>query len=79
VDYGKYTLVDHSYNRTLSPAPFIIGTIISGRQVASSYETSVNTFNYGEIGDPPGNKYTRQVNVSGGVVTVDNVVDDVTE
>ncbi|KAI9451406.1 peptide N-acetyl-beta-D-glucosaminyl asparaginase amidase A-domain-containing protein [Lactarius psammicola] len=71
--------VDHSYDRLLHPAPFILGTTIIGRQVAgglyntaskASYDgTSNNTFNYV---DTEGNTYTRQVSASDNVITFDN-------
>ena len=71
--------VDHSYNRTLLPAPFILGTTIVERQLAggsfqmtgstSSNGNSNNTFNYV---DSAGNTYTRQVNASRDVITFDS-------
>ncbi|KAH9068071.1 peptide N-acetyl-beta-D-glucosaminyl asparaginase amidase A-domain-containing protein [Lactarius deliciosus] len=71
--------VDHSYNRTLLPAPFILGTTIAERQLAggSIHITSIrnigyngtsnNTFDYH---DTAGNTYTRQVNASRHVITL---------
>ncbi|KAH8988323.1 peptide N-acetyl-beta-D-glucosaminyl asparaginase amidase A-domain-containing protein [Lactarius akahatsu] len=71
---------DHSYNRILLPAPFILGTTIAERQLAGgsfhiastgntgSNGTSNNTFSYH---DTAGNTYTRQVNASLNVITFD--------
>ncbi|KAI9435804.1 peptide N-acetyl-beta-D-glucosaminyl asparaginase amidase A-domain-containing protein [Lactarius indigo] len=75
------TEVDHSYNRILLPAPFILGTSIAERQLAGgsfhiastgntgSNGTSNNTFNYH---DTAGNTYTRQVNAFSNVITFDH-------
>lgn len=73
---------DHSYHRFLLPAPFILDTTISERQLAggSSYVapngksagsngTSNNTFYYV---DTAGHTYTRQVNASSNVITFDH-------
>lgn len=72
--------VDHSYDRILRPAPFILGTTISERQLAGgsftiaptgntgSHGTSNNTFDYV---DTAGNTYTRQVNASLNIITLD--------
>jgi hypothetical protein len=60
---------DHSYNRNLLPAPFILGTTIAERQLASSDGKSNNTFNYV---DGAANTYTRQVNASSDVITFDS-------
>ncbi|KAH9064366.1 peptide N-acetyl-beta-D-glucosaminyl asparaginase amidase A-domain-containing protein [Lactarius vividus] len=74
------TEVDHSYNRVLLPAPFILGTTIAERQLAGGSlhiastgntgfnGTSNNTFNYH---DTAGNTYTRRVNASHNVITFD--------
>ena len=73
--------VDHSYNRILLPAPFILGTTIAERQLAGgSYHTAAtgntgfngtsnNTFDYV---DTAGNTYTRQVNAFRNVITFDS-------
>jgi len=72
---------DHSYDRILRPAPFILGSTISERQLAGgSYHhaptgnsgsngTSNNTFSYV---DTAGHTYTRQVNASSNVITFDH-------
>ncbi|KAH9158651.1 hypothetical protein EDB89DRAFT_2060762, partial [Lactarius sanguifluus] len=71
---------DHSYDRVLHPAPFIMGTTITGHQAAAGTEqitgynfgtngTSSNTFDYT---DTEGNTYTRQVNASNDAITFDN-------
>ncbi|ESK96973.1 peptide-n4-(n-acetyl-beta-glucosaminyl)asparagine amidase a [Moniliophthora roreri MCA 2997] len=63
-------LVDHSYDRELLPAPFILGSTIHSHQVAgttSAGSTNNNTFSYS---DTDGNTYGRQVNASRNVITV---------
>ncbi|KAF8259671.1 peptide N-acetyl-beta-D-glucosaminyl asparaginase amidase A-domain-containing protein [Lactarius quietus] len=73
--------VDHSYNRTLLPAPFILGTTIIERQIAGAsnftnqtsntkcHASSNNTFDYI---DTAGNEYSRQVNASCKVIVFNN-------
>ncbi|KAH9031826.1 peptide N-acetyl-beta-D-glucosaminyl asparaginase amidase A-domain-containing protein [Lactarius hengduanensis] len=66
--------IDHTYDRVLLPAPFIMGTTIMEHQVAAgtvvSWDgTSNNTFSYN---DTEGNTYTRQVNASSNVIVFDN-------
>ncbi|KAI0306572.1 peptide N-acetyl-beta-D-glucosaminyl asparaginase amidase A-domain-containing protein [Multifurca ochricompacta] len=72
--------VDHSYDRILRPAPFILGSTIAERQLSGgsfhlaptgntgSNGTSNNTFDYV---DTTGHTYTRQVNASSNVITLD--------
>ncbi|KAI9451409.1 peptide N-acetyl-beta-D-glucosaminyl asparaginase amidase A-domain-containing protein [Lactarius psammicola] len=77
---GILMQVDHSYDRVLLPAPFILGTTIVERQFAgglytpssytSSNGTSNNTFNYV---DTKGNTYKRQASASSNVITFDNI------
>ncbi|KAI0273633.1 peptide N-acetyl-beta-D-glucosaminyl asparaginase amidase A-domain-containing protein [Gloeopeniophorella convolvens] len=71
---------NHSYDRVLLPAPFILGSTINERQVAGgsfhlastgntgSNGTSNNTFSYA---DTAGHTYTRQVQASSNVITFD--------
>ncbi|KAI9435802.1 peptide N-acetyl-beta-D-glucosaminyl asparaginase amidase A-domain-containing protein [Lactarius indigo] len=75
-DNSSYSIeLDHSYNRILLPAPFILGTTIFENQLVGGYVgsdwfgTNNNTFNYS---DTAGNKYKRQVNASNNVITFDS-------
>ncbi|KAH9003645.1 peptide N-acetyl-beta-D-glucosaminyl asparaginase amidase A-domain-containing protein, partial [Lactarius hatsudake] len=72
--------IDHSHDRVLLPAPFIMGTTITEHQAAAGTEqitgynfgtngTSSNTFSYT---DTEGNTYTRRVNASNDAITFDN-------
>lgn len=74
-----YTTFDHSYNRQLVPAPFILGSDISERQQTAGFltildsggianGTSDNTFSYV---DTKGNTYARDVNAAYNVITYD--------
>ncbi|KAG1875293.1 hypothetical protein C8R48DRAFT_831164 [Suillus tomentosus] len=75
-----YTTFDHSYNRQLVPAPFILGSDIIERQQTAGYltllttglvtanGTSDNTFSYI---DTKGNTYARDVNAAYDVITYD--------
>ncbi|KAG1753494.1 peptide N-acetyl-beta-D-glucosaminyl asparaginase amidase A-domain-containing protein [Suillus lakei] len=74
-----YTTFDHSYNRQLVPAPFILGSDISERQQTAGYftisttgnsgnGTSNNTFSYV---DTKGNTYARDVDAAYDVITYD--------
>ncbi|KAI9432688.1 peptide N-acetyl-beta-D-glucosaminyl asparaginase amidase A-domain-containing protein [Lactarius indigo] len=73
----QWAQVNHSYDRQLLPAPFIVGTTIVEQQVTGGTVvdhfgfngTSSNTFNYV---DTEGNTYTRQVNASNNAITFDN-------
>ncbi|KAF8266053.1 peptide N-acetyl-beta-D-glucosaminyl asparaginase amidase A-domain-containing protein [Lactarius quietus] len=73
--------VDHSYNRILLPAPFILGTTIVEHQLAgASYFTDptsntgwlVNNNNTFDYVDTAGNAYSRRVNASGNVIASDS-------
>jgi len=72
---------DHSYNRDLLPAPFLLGSTITERQIAGGFfeetsagnsgnGTSNNTFSYE---DTAGNTFDRTVSAVDGVIT-SNVV-----
>ncbi|KAG1756769.1 peptide N-acetyl-beta-D-glucosaminyl asparaginase amidase A-domain-containing protein [Suillus paluster] len=74
-----YTTFDHSYNRQVVPAPFILGSVISERQQTAGYftisttgntgnGTSNNTFSYVDL---KGNTYTRDVDAAYDVITYD--------
>ncbi|KAF9246518.1 peptide N-acetyl-beta-D-glucosaminyl asparaginase amidase A-domain-containing protein [Melanogaster broomeanus] len=74
-----YTSFDHSYNRVVAPAPFILGSTIVERQQAAGYftisttgnsgnGTSNNTFGYV---DTKGNTYYRDVDAAYNVITHD--------
>ncbi|KAI9452296.1 peptide N-acetyl-beta-D-glucosaminyl asparaginase amidase A-domain-containing protein [Lactarius psammicola] len=73
--------VDHSYKRILRPAPFILGTNISERQLVGGSLHIASTGNTGSNGtsnnmfdyvDTAGNTYSRQVKASRNVITFDN-------
>ncbi|KAF9227924.1 hypothetical protein BS17DRAFT_726591 [Gyrodon lividus] len=74
-----YTTFDHSYNRQVVPAPFILGSTISERQQTAGYlnisvagntgnGTSNNTFTYT---DTKGSTYYRDVDVAYNEITHD--------
>ncbi|KAG0707751.1 peptide N-acetyl-beta-D-glucosaminyl asparaginase amidase A-domain-containing protein [Suillus ampliporus] len=74
-----YTTFDHSYNRQVVPAPFILGSVINERQQTAGYftisttgnggnGTSNNTFSYIDL---KGNTYTRDVDAAYDVITYD--------
>ncbi|KAI9566425.1 peptide N-acetyl-beta-D-glucosaminyl asparaginase amidase A-domain-containing protein [Boletus coccyginus] len=74
-----YTTFDHSYNRQVFPAPFILGSTIVERQQTAGYftittprnagnGTSNNTFTYT---DTKGNTYDRRVNAAYNVIVYD--------
>jgi hypothetical protein len=74
-----YTTFDHSYDRQLVPAPFILGSDINERQQTAGYltilttgvaanGTSNNTFSYV---DTKGNTYIRDVDAAYDVITYD--------
>ncbi|KAH7914650.1 peptide N-acetyl-beta-D-glucosaminyl asparaginase amidase A-domain-containing protein [Hygrophoropsis aurantiaca] len=74
-----YSTFDHSYNRQVVPAPFILGSTITERQQAAGYftistagntgnGTNNNTFAYA---DPKGNTYNRDVDAAYNVITYD--------
>ncbi|EIW85186.1 hypothetical protein CONPUDRAFT_87677 [Coniophora puteana RWD-64-598 SS2] len=67
-----YSAFDHSYNRQVSPAPFILGSTINNHQTATGYftiaangnsgnGTNNNTFSYA---DTAGNTYDRTVDAA---------------
>ncbi|KAI0652955.1 peptide N-acetyl-beta-D-glucosaminyl asparaginase amidase A-domain-containing protein [Cubamyces menziesii] len=71
---------DHSYDRTSHPAPFILGSTIHERQLASglfhtastgntSNGTNYNTFSYVDLG---GNTYDREVTAVDNNITFDH-------
>lgn len=71
---------DHSYTRTLLPAPFLLGSTINMRQQAGGFfnetaagntgnGTSTNTFTYV---DTKGNTYDREVSAVDNVITADH-------
>ncbi|KAF9069614.1 peptide N-acetyl-beta-D-glucosaminyl asparaginase amidase A-domain-containing protein [Rhodocollybia butyracea] len=75
------SIFDHSYNRDLLPAPFILGSTINERQIAGGFfeelssgntgnGTSNNTFSYV---DTAGNTYSRTVDASLNVITFDEI------
>ncbi|KAH9951906.1 peptide N-acetyl-beta-D-glucosaminyl asparaginase amidase A-domain-containing protein [Amylocystis lapponica] len=79
VDDGTvlHVLVDHSYQRTSQPSPFILGSTINEHQVAygiwnegssSPDGTNNNTFSYSDL---QGNTYSRNVNASAGSIAFD--------
>ncbi|KAI0736722.1 peptide N-acetyl-beta-D-glucosaminyl asparaginase amidase A-domain-containing protein [Fomitopsis betulina] len=72
---------DHSYNRVSLPSPFILGSTINERQVASAFfalsasgnygnGTTNNTFSYVDFG---GNTYWRNVGASDNNITYDDI------
>ncbi|KAH0830569.1 peptide N-acetyl-beta-D-glucosaminyl asparaginase amidase A-domain-containing protein [Lanmaoa asiatica] len=74
-----YTAFDHSYNRQVLPAPFLLGSTISERQQTAGYftisttsnggnGTSNNTFAYT---DTKGNTYDREVDAAYNVIIYD--------
>ncbi|KIJ17411.1 hypothetical protein PAXINDRAFT_73494 [Paxillus involutus ATCC 200175] len=74
-----YTTFDHSYDRQVVPAPFILGSTISERQQTAGYfnisaagntgnGTSNNTFSYI---DTKGNTYYRDVDAAYNAITQD--------
>ncbi|KIJ69396.1 hypothetical protein HYDPIDRAFT_79703 [Hydnomerulius pinastri MD-312] len=74
-----YTTFDHSYNRQVVPAPFILGSTIAERQQTAGYftisttgnagnGTSNNTFAYT---DTKGNTYNRDVDAAYDAITYD--------
>ncbi|KAH9911065.1 peptide N-acetyl-beta-D-glucosaminyl asparaginase amidase A-domain-containing protein [Fomitopsis serialis] len=81
-NYDSWTAdFDHSYNRVSSPSPFILGSTINERQVATSYfvvssngnygnGTNNNTFNYV---DSDGDTYWRNVGAADNNVTYDSI------
>ncbi|KAI0709482.1 peptide N-acetyl-beta-D-glucosaminyl asparaginase amidase A-domain-containing protein [Earliella scabrosa] len=71
---------DHSYNRVSKPAPFILGSTIRNRQLASGFfrlastgnsgnGTNSNTFSYVDL---EGNTYDREVTAVNNVITADH-------
>ncbi|KAJ4487950.1 peptide N-acetyl-beta-D-glucosaminyl asparaginase amidase A-domain-containing protein [Lentinula aciculospora] len=73
------TVFDHSYNRVLLPAPFILGSTIQERQIAGGFfeetsagntgnGTSNNTFSYV---DTAGNTFSRTVRAALNNITFD--------
>jgi hypothetical protein len=75
------TVFDHSYDRDLLPAPFILGSTIQERQIAGGFfleqasgntgnGTSNNTFSYV---DTAGNTYSRIVDASLNAITFDQI------
>ncbi|EGN92433.1 hypothetical protein SERLA73DRAFT_172869 [Serpula lacrymans var. lacrymans S7.3] len=73
-----YSSFDHSYNRDVLPAPFILGSTITERQLASGYfgetasgnygnGTSNNTFVYADTQD---NTFTWNVDAAYDVITL---------
>ncbi|CAK5281947.1 unnamed protein product [Mycena citricolor] len=72
---------DHSYNRHLTPSPFLLSTTISERQMAGGAFTIASTGNFGSNGtsentisyvDAAGNTFARQVNAASNVITLDH-------
>ncbi|CCM04580.1 uncharacterized protein FIBRA_06761 [Fibroporia radiculosa] len=74
-------VIDHSYDRTQLPSPFILGSTITEHQVAyglfvetssGNYGngTSNNTFNYADLN---GNTYYRNVNAAYENITYDSI------
>ncbi|KAF9264679.1 hypothetical protein L218DRAFT_998188 [Marasmius fiardii PR-910] len=65
-------LTDHSYDRDLLPAPFILGSTIHSHQLAGTTptagSTNNNTFSYV---DTDGNSFNRRVNAARNVITLD--------
>ncbi|KAL0581739.1 hypothetical protein V5O48_000321 [Marasmius crinis-equi] len=71
INLSNIFIVDHSYNRDLLPAPFILGSTINSHQLAgttSAGNTSNNTFSYV---DTEGNTFNRRVNAANNVITLD--------
>jgi len=80
--YDSWTAeFDHSYDRVSSPSPFILGSTINERQVATSYfvissngnygnGTNNNTFNYVDF---DGNTYWRNVGAADNNITYDSI------
>ncbi|KAJ8489682.1 hypothetical protein ONZ45_g13482 [Pleurotus djamor] len=70
---------DHSYDRVLSPAPFILSSTIHEHQLAEGFFTIAPTGNTGNgtsenqltYVDSAGNTYAREVNASLNVITLD--------
>ncbi|KIK57824.1 hypothetical protein GYMLUDRAFT_46028 [Collybiopsis luxurians FD-317 M1] len=75
------TNFDHSYNRDLLPAPFILGSTIQERQIAGGFFTERSTGNTGNgtsnnvfsYQDTAGNTYSRTVDASLNVITLDHI------
>ncbi|KAF7342117.1 Peptide-N4-(N-acetyl-beta-glucosaminyl)asparagine amidase A [Mycena venus] len=80
-DAGTFfsAVVDHSYDRTLHPSPFILGSTIKERQVAGGFftisptgntgnGTNNNTFSYV---DTVGNTFNRRVDAAFNNITLD--------
>ncbi|KAG6897578.1 hypothetical protein C0992_000166 [Termitomyces sp. T32_za158] len=73
------TSVDHSYNRTALPSPLALRSTIEQRQVTHGFYQLMPGGNYGngtssnvfKYTDAAGNTYTRRVNASLNVITLD--------
>ncbi|TDL27476.1 hypothetical protein BD410DRAFT_782559 [Rickenella mellea] len=71
---------DHSYDRTVLPAPFILGSTIKERQLAGGFFTIAATGNFGNgtsnntltYVDLAGNTYDREVNAALNNITFDH-------
>ncbi|KDQ60819.1 hypothetical protein JAAARDRAFT_173070 [Jaapia argillacea MUCL 33604] len=71
---------DHSYERTVLPSPFILGSTIQEHQLATGYFTISSTGNYGNgtsnntltYADRAGNTYDREVNAALNNITYDH-------
>ncbi|KAG8217519.1 peptide N-acetyl-beta-D-glucosaminyl asparaginase amidase A-domain-containing protein [Butyriboletus roseoflavus] len=74
-----YTTFDHSYNRQVIPAPFILGSKIAERQQTAGYFTVTTTSNAGNgtsnntfaYINAKGNTYNRQVDTAYDVIIYD--------
>ena len=74
------TTIDHSYDRTSHPAPFILGSTIHNHQVSGGFFTLASTGNFGNgtsqntfsYVDVAGNTYSRQVSSANTNITSDH-------
>ncbi|THH10207.1 hypothetical protein EW145_g1493 [Phellinidium pouzarii] len=73
-------LFDHSYDRTILPAPFLLGSTINEHQLASGFFQEASTGNTGNgtsantlaYTDTEGNTFDREVNATNNVITTDH-------
>ncbi|KAJ8700144.1 hypothetical protein PTI98_003199 [Pleurotus ostreatus] len=74
--------IDHTYDRSVSPNPFMITSKIHSRQEGAGFYNLAATGNFGNgtnsnnfaYEDANGNTYTRQVNVAFNNITLDRIV-----
>lgn len=72
---------NHSYDRTILPAPFILGSTITENQLAGGFFHTASTGNSGANGtsentftytDTAGNTYDREVSAASNVIVSDH-------